>query len=384
MDPYRVVIVGAGVAGLEVALALRELAGDRASVTLLAPDDEFVYRPMSVREPFGGAVARRYPLELVAGEVGATRCVDSFKWLDPVGQVIHTTGGAQLGYDAAVLAVGASRKASLRHVLTLDERHLDEQLHGLIQDVEEGFVKTIAFVVPSAHCWPFPAYELALMTAKRADEMNVELRVTVLTPEETPLAIFGANVSDAVGELLAERAVEVMTATDCQVREPGKLLIPHTGAVLEVDRIVALPELYGASLAGVPTSARDGFVSVDSNCRVIGLDRVFAAGDTTDFPVKFGGVAALQADAAAEAIAAEAGAEVDPQPFVPVIHGILLGGQRPLYMRVRIADGLPAASTVSAEPFSDTPAKIEAAYLGPFLDAFDRRAGYGAASTSPR
>jgi len=378
------VIVGAGVAGLEAALALRELAGDRASVTLLAPNDEFVYRPMSVREPFGGAVARRYPLDLVAREVGATRCVDGFKWLDPDAQVIHTDDGAELHYDAALVAIGATRMASLQHVLTLDDRKLDEQLHGLIQDVEEGFVKRVAFVVPSTHSWPLPAYELAMMTAKRADEMNVELQVTVVTPEAEPLAVFGPSVSTAVAETLADRGVEFVTATDCQVREAGKLVIPHTGAVLEFDRIVALPELYGAHLAGVPTTARDGFVTVDHNCRVIGLEHVFAAGDTTDFPVKLGGVAALQADAAAEAIAAEAGAEVDPQPIDPVIHGILLGGRRPLYIRARIIDGRGTGSTVSVEPDSDTPAKIDAAYLGPFLEDLDRRAGSGAAPTSAR
>ena len=56
------------------------------------------------------------------------------------------------------------------------------------------------------------------------------------------------------------------------------------------------------------------------------LEDVFAAGDIANFPIKQGGLAAQQADAAAEAIAAEAGAQVDPQPFKPVLRGILLTG----------------------------------------------------------
>ena len=364
---YRVVIVGAGVAGLEAALALRELAGAWVSVTVLAPDEEYVDRPMAVREPFAGAVARRYPLDRVLAGIGANRCVDSFKWIDPVGQVIHTEGGLELDYDATLLAVGARRIAALRHAVTLDERRLDEQLHGLIQDVEEGFVKSVAFVVPSTHCWPLPAYELALMTARRAHAMNAEPRVVVVTPERAPLAVFGTAVTKAVRDLFDSYGIEVISETTTQAREPGKLLLPHNGLVLEFDRIVAVPQLYGAALAGVPRTARDGFLSVDRSARVIGVEHVYAAGDTTDFPVKFGSIAALQADAAAAAIAAEAGALVEPQPLVPVIHGILLGGPHPLYLRARISDGQGQASEVSDQPFVDTPAKIEAKYLRPYL-----------------
>jgi sulfide:quinone oxidoreductase len=368
-DGYRVVIVGAGVAGLEAALALQELAGERVKVTVLAPDEEYVDRPMAVREPFAGAVAKRYPLDRVLAGIGADRCVDSFKWIDPDARTVHTEGGLELDYDATLLAVGARRIAALRHAVTLDERRLDEQLHGLIQDVEEGFVKNLAFVVPSTHCWPLPAYELALMTARRAHAMNVELRVTVVTPEGAPLAVFGPAVTKAVTELLRSSGIEVVSETGSQAREPGKLLLPHRGKVLEFDRIVAVPQLYGAALAGVPRTARDGFLSVDRSARVIGVEHVYAAGDTTDFPVKFGAIAALQADAAAAAIAAEAGAPVEPQPLVPVIHGILLGGPQPLYLRARISDGQGQASEVSDQPFVDTPAKVEAKYLRPYLDS---------------
>ena len=50
---FSVLIAGGGVAGLEALLALRDLAGDRVDLRLLAPEAEFVYRPMAVGEPFG-------------------------------------------------------------------------------------------------------------------------------------------------------------------------------------------------------------------------------------------------------------------------------------------------------------------------------------------
>jgi sulfide:quinone oxidoreductase len=144
---------------------------------------------------------------------------------------------------------------------------------------------------------------------------------------------------------------------------------------LYAERIVALPELFGPSTPGVPKESADGFIPVTAHCRVRGLDRVYAAGDATDFPVKQGGVAAQQADAAAEAIAALAGAAVEPQPFHPVIHGILLSLQKPLYLSAHITGGHGSSSQISDTPTWDHPAKISAKYLAPYLEERDRVAG---------
>ena len=105
--PFKVLIVGGGVAALEAAIALRDLAGERISTTLLAPEPEFVYRPMRVREPFAYSGARHYPLEDIARDIGAELKQDAFKWLDPAGRVVHTDAGEQLAYDALILALGA-------------------------------------------------------------------------------------------------------------------------------------------------------------------------------------------------------------------------------------------------------------------------------------
>ena len=48
----HVVIAGGGVAAVEAALALRDLAGDRVSMTLVSPRPDFVLTPMAVGEPF--------------------------------------------------------------------------------------------------------------------------------------------------------------------------------------------------------------------------------------------------------------------------------------------------------------------------------------------
>jgi sulfide:quinone oxidoreductase len=372
--PFRVLIVGGGVAGLEAAFALRELAGERIATKLLAGSAEFVYRPMRVTEPFGGVVARHYPLEEIARDAGAELVLDTFKWLDADGRSVHTGGGETIQYDALLLAPGAVLRPAFSHALTLDDALLDEQLHGLIQDVEGGYVRSLAFLAPTPMPWPMPLYELALMTARRAYDMNVEVSITLVTPEDAPLAVFGAPVSEAVAQLLEANNILAMTSAHAETPQVGHVSVRPGARQLRVDRVVALPELFGPSLPGVPTGSAGGFIPVDVHCRVPTLERVWAAGDATDFAVKMGGIAAEQADVAAQAIAAVAGAPIEPDPFHPVIHGVLLGGDKPLYLSAHLTGGHGSSSEIGETPPGSSDAKIAAKYLAPYLESRDRAA----------
>jgi CBS domain-containing protein len=175
--------------------------------------------------------------------------------------------------------------------------------------------------------------------------------------------LFGAAARDAVEAMLAAQGI-MLYAGVCptEVRD-GELRLTPRGTIA-ADRVIALPRLYGPPIDGLPQT-RAGFVAVDQNCRVEGLSDVFAAGDLTNFPVKQGGIAAQQADAAAEAIAARAGADVEPRPFRPVLRGLLLTGSAPRFLRRDVGTG--ATGTVSVDPLWWPPAKIVGRRLAPFL-----------------
>ncbi|HEX5307540.1 MAG TPA: FAD-dependent oxidoreductase [Solirubrobacteraceae bacterium] len=370
--PLKVIVAGAGVAGLEATLALSELAGQRVQVQLLAPEPEFVYRPLRVREPFDYGAAERYAVADVIDGTGARLLSESFSWVDPAKRLVHTENGLKLPYDALLLALGARARARFTHAYAIDDRHLDDILRGLLQDVEDGYVKRLAFVVPARMGWQLPIYEIALMTARRAGELGMPVQATILTPEPSPLALFGIGASEAVSKLLADAGIEAIVSAYVEVPGWDTVVVNPGDRRLSVDRVVALPELYGPAVRGLP-AADHGFIPCDAHSKVRGMEAVYAAGDAVDFAVKHGSVSAQQADAAAEAIAALAGADLKPAPLDLVVYGMLLTGGAPKYLRAHVFGGHGFDSEVSDQPLWGPPRKIVARYLGPRLEQLRSR-----------
>lgn len=360
--PMNVLIAGAGVAGLEAAFALRALAGDRVEARILAPTDEFVYRPMSVGEPFTAGRARRYPLADLAAAAGAGVTAGAMAEVDAPHRRARTGTGEGLAYDALLVCPGAVMRHPFEHTTRFEDQRVDELLHGLVQDVEGGYVRRLAIVVPAPMPWPLPAYELALLASERAWDMREDMTVVVVTPETSPLAVFGAHASHEVARLLTDRRIEVVTSAYAEVPAPGTIVVHPGGRKIGADRIVSLPALVGPAIPGLPQDG-NGFVPIDELGRVRGVEGVWAAGDATDYPLKHGSVAAQLADTIAADIARRAGAEVSVEPFSPTLEGVLLTGARPRRLRHSPGDAgelHPAAS-------GQAPEKIVARHLMPHL-----------------
>ena len=369
---FRVLVAGGGVAGLEALLALRDLAGDRADLTLISPDADFVYRPMAVAEPFARGRAARHPLTDVARDLGVELIRDALAEIDGASRTAITAAGDRLSYDALLVAVGARSEPALRRGLTWTPEHDPELFSGLLRDLEEGYTKRVAFIVPPGVAWALPAYELALMTAWQAWGMGQDdVEVTVYTPEDAPLGLFGAGATAALRHDLEEAGVGVETGVYvADAPEGPERLVLHPGErTLEAQRIVSLPRAAGPALPGLPADSR-GFVLTDRHGKVPDVDGVWAAGDAIAFPVKQGGLAAQQADAAAEAIAAVAGVDIEPQPFRPVLRGMMLTGRGSKWMRSE-ASGGAGEGTVARRALWWPPTKVAGRYLSPYLAALD-------------
>jgi len=364
----RVVIAGAGVAALEAALALHTLAEERVEIELLGPEPHFWYRPLSVAEPFELGETTHYELAALAAAAGATFTLGTLEGVDAGRREAKTSVG-DIPYDVLLVAVGAVPTPAVPGALTFRGPADTEKIRTLLEEIAAGDVRRVAFAVPWGAVWSLPIYELALMTAAHLEANGIEgVELMLVTPEEEPLQLFGRVGSDAVGELLDERGITfVADSVPVELADGGLRLLPE--GRLEVDRVVALPRLHGPRLDGLPQT-HYGFIPVDAHGLVSGFDDVYAAGDITNFPVKQGGIATQLADAAAEAIAQAAGVDLQPEPFRPVLRGLLLTGGQPRYLRHEISGGAGDADAASPDPLWWPPAKIVGRHLAPFLARF--------------
>jgi sulfide:quinone oxidoreductase len=364
--PARVVIVGGGVGAIEAMLTLRELAKELISIDLIAPTREFVYRPLTVLEPFGGGEAPRFNLAEIALDQGARHHQDAAVAVDTERRSVRTANGSEVAYDALVAATGVRMVGAVEGAITFAGLSDREAFKSILLEAERGVGRRIVFAVPPGIAWTLPLYELALNTAAYlSTRVHAQMKVTLVTPEDAPLGLFGSRASDVVRDMLEERGIELRTGAYPAAFANGRLNLVPAGS-LEADHVVALPRLRGRAPAGLP-SDDEGFVAVDEHCLVRGLEDVYAVGDMTDFPIKQGGITTEQADAAAEAIASRAGAPVAPHPFRPVLRGVLLMGGEPRYLSAHITRGPAIESETDPEPLWWPPSKIPGRRIASFL-----------------
>jgi sulfide:quinone oxidoreductase len=366
--PLRVLIAGGGIAAAGSVIALRALAGGAVSITLLSPNDELTYRPLSVTAPFGGGGPSGRPLTDLAADFGAELVKDTLAWVAPSAHSAFTDGGAQLRYDVLIVATGAQRIPAYEHALTFRGYEDSAEMRELVEAVQEGAARRVAFVVPPGAAWSLPLYELALMTAARAADHGRDVELSVVTHEQRPLEVFGAEASAEVTALLDAASVGWQSATRVVIPQTGLVLLEPGARTLPCDRIVALPAMRGPAIKGLPAD-ENGFLRVTPFGHLIGTKDVYAAGDGTSFPIKQGGVACQQADVVAQAIARRAGAAVTPTGYRPVLRGTLLTGARPRWLRADPGrrGTEEATSEVADHVLWWPPGKVAGHYLAPYL-----------------
>ena len=370
----RVVVAGGGFAALEFVLALKAMAPERADLTLISPTEQLDYRPMATVEPFRELPSCSYDLRAIARDLAVGYRRGRLRGVAAREQSVRLDSGARLEYDVLVLAVGARARAAVPGALTVRGQRDLPRLRALLGDVTTGAVRRLVFAVPSRDAWSLPAYEMALQTARHATCLGAELDVALLTPERIPLEVVGMRGSRIVADLLAERGISFLgNSTPRSVRRDGSLAL-QVGAPVAADRVVALPQLHGSRLPGLP-AGWSGFVPTDAAGRVDGLANVYAAGDMTQFPVKQGGIAAQQADEIAHSIAADLGAPVKELHETRILRARLLHGDGAIVLRAELdAAGRATRATIEHRESRDAPdLKVFGRYLSPYLSIYRSR-----------
>ena len=377
-----VLVAGGGVAALETVLALHALAGDVISITVLCPESEMLYRPVTTAEAFQRGEARSFDIDAILTEHRARHVRDTLAAVDADRRLVLTGAGDELSFDHLVIATGARSRSPLPGALAFGGRDDVTAMRELLADLVDGGCASVAFTVTSPHGWTLPLYELALMTAAHVREQGSDARITLVTPEPAPLAIFGPAAAEALQPMFGALGVGVRCLSRPAAVARGELLLAGGGGII-AERVVCLREAVGPAIDGVPGDAT-GFIPVDAHGRVRGTPGVYAAGDVTALALKQGGLAAQEADAVAETIAAAVGVAIDPTPFRPILRGLLITSGAPVYLRcephrmerrssVAIDEQRPArvvrnpASVASDQSLWWPPAKVAARYLSAYL-----------------
>jgi sulfide:quinone oxidoreductase len=392
----RVVVAGGGIAALEVLAGLRALAGGRVDATLLAPDRSFSYRPLSMAAPFTFLDERTRPLEDIAAGLEASYVRDGLAQIDGARGRVLTHDGDFLPYDVLVVAVGA-HAAHRRDDLGWSRSAESTARFGrILKEIESGAVRSLALVVPPRAAWPLDAYELALVAALAAARAGSGAKVSLFTAERTPLEAFGSHASGAIAAELRQAGIELVAGVEATLPEEaheagadafssmvarlsrrsrrrhatrGLVLRLGRGSSMAVDRALFLPSVYGPTISGIPRDAR-GFIPVDERGLAVGENRIYAAGDATPLALKHSALSCAQGTAVAEAIAARAGADIEPRPWSPTLYGVLT--LPPHFPGTRGSPWLQ-----SGEPITHClwwpPGHAAGCHLAPFLASTDPR-----------
>ncbi|MFF8912593.1 NAD(P)/FAD-dependent oxidoreductase [Streptomyces sp. NPDC015032] len=315
---HRVVVVGAGMAGVQTAVALRE-QGFAGPVTLIGaePHQPYDRPPLSKAVLLGKAENSAFDVDFEALDIDL-RLGREVTGVRPGAHELDTPSGP-VPYDFLVIATGAepvvlpgTEGVPGVHLLrTLDDAArlrpvLDEQ-HGVVV-VGAGWIGA----------------EFA--TAARA----AGCAVTVVEAADRPLAgAMPAEVAAPMTAWYAETGAELLTGARVARIEPGRVILADGREILAgavVVGIGARPATGWLAGSGIALGT-DGSVTADSALRT-SLPDVYAVGDCASFPsARYGERLlvhhwdnALQGPrtAAANIIAAATGGDPAPRTYDPV------------------------------------------------------------------
>lgn len=342
-------------------LALRRLLPE-AEVELIAPVDEFVYRPLAIREPFGDGLPDRFALSGIVEVAAARYRRDAVTTVDRASRSATLASGGQCRFDALLVAIGARPVEAVPGSITFWGQDGDPAFARALQTLGTDGRARMVFAVPHRVRWSLPLYELALLTADHLREQGQVAELSFVTPEPEPLSVFGGDVSAELKRMLDQHGIALHLSTD-----PVEYCAQGERTHGPGDEIaVSLPRLVGRGLPDLPVDDHH-FLPTDDFGRVLGAPGFYAAGDVTDSPIKQGGLGTQQADAAASAIAADLGAGLDPEPFEAVLRGRVMTEGEPRFLH-RDLHGT-GASVVDRSPLWWPGAKIFGRHIAPFLAA---------------
>ena len=317
----RVIILGAGFGGLQLASRLSADLADQVEVTLIDKSDSFIFGFSKLDVMFGRRTMDdvRIPYRSISSPVVTFR-QEEIRAVDPAHKRVVTEAGE---YDADVLVVALGADLAPEATPGLPECGHEfyspdgaARVHDLLETFSGGKV-VIAVLGGFFKCPPAP-YETALMLHDYLSRRGVRAAASIhlVTPMGKPIPI-SDETSEAIIALLDERGIRHSHASWVTSLDPAtKVAHLKDGQELPFDLFLAVPVHRAPSVAIESGLTEDGWIPVNPATFETRFPGVFAVGDVTSAPVPRAGVIAEgEASTVADVLTARITGGPSPAPY---------------------------------------------------------------------
>jgi sulfide:quinone oxidoreductase len=302
----RVVVLGAGFGGLELATTLSETVGGDIAVTLIDKNDAFVFGYAKLDVMFGRTPpdAVRLPYRDIA-KPGVRFLQETITAIDPEARRVTTDAGV---HEADILVVALGADYDLDATPGLAEAGNEfysvagaERLAGVLPTFSRG--RAIVGVCGAPFkCPPAPS-EAALLLHDYLSVRGVRdaCEISIVIPFGTPVPP-SPDTSEALVAAFAERGIEFVPGRRVASLDAGRsVAVLDDGSEMPFDLFLGVPRHRAPDVVIASGMTEDGYVPVSSQTLETRFPGVYAVGDVAQIGVPKAGVFA---EGAARVVAA--------------------------------------------------------------------------------
>jgi sulfide:quinone oxidoreductase len=329
----KVVILGAGFAGLHIFYKIRHLIGKKIDVTVIDSRSHSLLKPSLPEVAFEGAPLSHSLVELkhTLESRGAAFIQDEVLRIDEKNNSLSLKSGESIGYDYLMVTLGAVKdydaiKGFREYGYSVCDDTQAQRLWERVKTFEGGKVVTGAAKSTwgtrvdapplSAPC-EGPIGEIMFMLdyylhEDKDKKRGKDYKIDIFTPGEIFFEDVGDVPRNTVGKYMQERQLSLHN--NKVLTEIGKDFIAfEDGTRMDCHLAIIIPP-YSAPQVLKDSNIGDekGFIPTDKTMRHLDFDNIFAAGDITALAQpKLGHVAIIQGGIAAASLMKELGEDVE-------------------------------------------------------------------------
>jgi len=291
----RVLVLGAGFGGLELATCLSEGLGDEVDVTVIDKSDSFVFGFSKLDVMFGRKTAEavRLPYSGFA-KPGVRLLRETVVSIDPTARSVATDAGVHEA-DFLVVALGADYDMDATPGLAEDGNEFysvagAERVARLLPEFAGGRV-VIGVCGAPFKCPPAPSEASLLMhDYLSARSIRDASEITFLMPLGSPVPP-SPETSAALITAFAEREIGFVPGARIGSLDPTRsVALLEDGSEVPYDLFLGVPKHRAPDVVVASGMTVDGYVPVDSKTLETQLPGVYAVGDVTTVGVPKAGV----------------------------------------------------------------------------------------------